>query len=96
MGAWEADGSIAQAGQREGESYCAQPAALQQALQDARDARLICHLPAGRYLVSDTLSGIQGVVEWAASPRRWSAACGWRARRSIRFSMTVAGANAGR
>ncbi len=39
-------------------------AALQAAIRDARDARLICHLPAGRYLVSDTLSGIQGVVEW--------------------------------
>ncbi len=39
-------------------------AAIQQALNDARDARMICYLPAGRYLVSNTISGIQGTVEW--------------------------------
>lgn len=43
-------------------------AAIQQALKDARDARLSCYLPAGRYLVSDTISGIQGTVEWASWP----------------------------
>jgi hypothetical protein len=37
-------------------------AALQQAVKDARDARLIVHLPAGRYLVSGTIAGIQGIV----------------------------------
>lgn len=36
--------------------------ALRQAVKDARDARLIAHLPAGRYLVSDTIEGIQGMV----------------------------------
>lgn len=38
--------------------------AIQQALKDARDARMICYLPAGRYLVSNTITGIQGTVEW--------------------------------
>lgn len=37
---------------------------LQQAIVDARDAQLLCYLPAGRYLVSDTLEAISGVVEW--------------------------------
>lgn len=39
-------------------------AAIQQALKDARDARMIAFLPAGRYLVSTTITGIQGTVEW--------------------------------
>lgn len=39
-------------------------AAIQQALKDARDARMVCFLPAGRYLVSKTVTGIQGTVEW--------------------------------
>jgi hypothetical protein len=38
-------------------------AALQQAVKDARDARLITFLPAGRYLISDTIQGIQGTVK---------------------------------
>jgi len=37
---------------------------LQQAMIDARDAQLVCYLPAGTYKVSDTLEGIIGVVEW--------------------------------
>jgi len=37
---------------------------IQQALKDARDARLITYLPAGRYLVSNTITGIQGTVDW--------------------------------
>jgi len=37
---------------------------LQQAIIDARDAQLVCYLPAGRYKVSDTLEGIIGVIEW--------------------------------
>ena len=37
---------------------------LQQAIIDARDAQLLCYLPAGKYLVSDTLEGIIGVIEW--------------------------------
>jgi len=37
---------------------------LQQAIIDARDAQMLCYLPAGKYLVSDTLEGIIGVIEW--------------------------------
>jgi hypothetical protein len=36
--------------------------ALQQAIDDARDARMITYLPAGRYRISDTLVGTQGTV----------------------------------
>lgn len=39
-------------------------AILQRALDDARDTRSICYLPPGEYRVSDTIVGIQGVVEW--------------------------------
>lgn len=38
--------------------------AIQQAIRDARDAQLVCFLPAGRYLVSDTIEGVIGVVDW--------------------------------
>ena len=37
---------------------------IQQALKDARDSRMILYLPAGRYLVSNTIRGIQGTIEW--------------------------------
>ncbi len=37
---------------------------LQQAMFDARDSQVVCYLPAGDYLVSDTLEGIVGVVQW--------------------------------
>ncbi|HEC03541.1 MAG TPA: hypothetical protein ENI81_08390, partial [Phycisphaerales bacterium] len=37
---------------------------LQRAIIDARDAQMLCYLPAGKYLVSDTLEGIIGVIEW--------------------------------
>jgi len=36
--------------------------AIQQAMKDARDARLVTYLPGGTYRVSDTLTCIQGVV----------------------------------
>ena len=36
--------------------------ALQQAMKDARDARLVTYLPGGTYKVSDTLTCIQGIV----------------------------------
>ncbi len=39
-------------------------AAIQQAINDARDAQLVCVLPAGRYLVSDTIQGVIGVINW--------------------------------
>lgn len=42
--------------------------AIQQALKDARDARMITYLPAGRYLVSETITGIQGTIEWDQWP----------------------------
>ncbi|MBP7142290.1 MAG: hypothetical protein KBA71_10315 [Opitutaceae bacterium] len=48
-------------------------AAIQQALQDARDAQLVTYLPAGRYLVSDTIEGIVGTVKWDRWPYEgWS------------------------
>ena len=37
-------------------------AALQQAVKDARDARLITYLPAGIYLVHDTIQCVQGSI----------------------------------
>ncbi len=37
--------------------------ALQQAMKDARDARLVTWLPAGTYLVSDTLQCVQNAVD---------------------------------
>ncbi len=39
-------------------------ASIQQAINDARDAQLVCLLPPGRYLVSDTIQGVIGVVNW--------------------------------
>ncbi len=38
-------------------------AALQRAIEDGRDARLVVYFPPGAYLVSDTLRGIQGLVD---------------------------------
>jgi hypothetical protein len=49
-------------------------AAIQRALDDARDARMVTFLPPGTYLVSDTLTCIQGIVHiagtslWGADP----------------------------
>lgn len=37
---------------------------LQQALNDARDTRSVLYLPPGTYLVSNTITGIQGTIEW--------------------------------
>jgi len=37
---------------------------LQQALNDARDSKSILYLPSGKYLVSKTIEGIIGIVEW--------------------------------
>jgi hypothetical protein len=39
-------------------------AAIQRAVNDARDAQLVTYLPAGRYLVTDTIVGVQGTVKW--------------------------------
>jgi len=38
--------------------------ALEAALRDARDAQAVCYLPAGEYLVSRTIVGVQGIVDW--------------------------------
>jgi hypothetical protein len=38
-------------------------AAIQQAVEDARDARMVCYFPPGDYLVSDTIRGIQGPID---------------------------------
>ncbi len=38
--------------------------AIQRAVSDARDAQLVTYLPAGRYLVSDTIEGVMGTVKW--------------------------------
>ncbi len=46
-------------------------AAIERAMADARDARLVLFLPAGRYHVSRTLTCIQGVVkrdQWSHGP----------------------------
>ena len=43
-------------------------AAIQQALNDARDARLVTYLPAGRYLVSATIEGIMGTMTTPIGP----------------------------
>ena len=37
---------------------------IQQALNDARDTRSVCYLPEGRYLVSGTIEGVQGIIDW--------------------------------
>jgi hypothetical protein len=42
-------------------------AALQRALDDARDARLVVWLPAGTYLVRDALQCVEGAIEWRVS-----------------------------
>ena len=41
--------------------------AIQQAIKDARDARLVTFLPGGSYRVSDTIACVQGVV----TPDHW-------------------------
>jgi hypothetical protein len=44
---------------------------IQQAIKDARDARLITYLPSGSYLISDTLDCTQGTIKrdhWSFGP----------------------------
>lgn len=67
-------------------------AAIQQAIEDARDARLVTYLPAGRYLVSDTIEGVQGTVrrdEWM-----FGAADPWVEHESVYFPCTLMGPRA--
>lgn len=68
--------------------------ALQRALDDARDARLVAYLPAGRYRVSDTLQGIVGTVRWDQWPYAgWSDP--WVAFASFQYPCVLAGPAAG-
>ena len=58
--------------------------ALQQAVDDARDARLVAYLPAGRYRVSETIEGIVGVIRWDSWPYEgW--ADPWEAEASFEY-----------
>ncbi len=65
-------------------------AALQRAVEDARDARLIAHLPAGRYLVSGTIEGIQGEVAWDSWPYEGFADA-WVATASFEYPCVLRG-----
>lgn len=64
--------------------------ALQRALDDARDAQLVTYLPAGRYLVSDTIQGVVGTVKWDRWPHEgWSDP--WVAFASFNYPCVLAG-----
>ncbi|MCU0913206.1 MAG: glycoside hydrolase family 55 protein [Planctomycetes bacterium] len=68
--------------------------ALQQAIDDARDAQLVAYLPAGRYLVSDTIEGIIGVVRWDRWPYEgW--ADPWEAEASFEYPCVLMGVREG-
>lgn len=69
-------------------------AAIQQAINDARDARLVCYLPAGRYLVSDTIQGVIGVVKWDDWPYSGHADP-WVAEASFQYPCVLMGSGAG-
>ena len=69
-------------------------AALQRALDDARDARLVAYLPAGRYLVTDTIQGVVGTVKWDHWPYEgWSDP--WVAFASFNYPCVMVGAASG-
>jgi len=67
-------------------------APLQQAIIDARDAQLVCYLPAGRYKVSDTLEGIIGVIEWDDWPYA-GYSDPWVAEASFHYPCVLAGSS---
>jgi hypothetical protein len=67
-------------------------AVLQQAIIDARDAQLICYLPAGIYKVSDTIEGIIGVIEWDDWPYSGHADP-WVAEASFHYPCVLAGSS---
>jgi len=69
-------------------------AAIQQAINDARDARLVCYLPAGRYLVSDTIQGVIGVVNWDDWPYGGHADP-WVAEASFQYPCVLMGSGEG-
>lgn len=64
---------------------------LQRAIEDARDARLITYLPAGRYLVSDTIEGIIGTVV-PDQPLYTGRMDPWVGHRSFDYPCVIAGA----
>lgn len=68
--------------------------AIQRAIDDARDARLVTYLPAGRYLVSDTIQGVIGVVRWDDWPYEgW--ADPWEAEASFEYPCVLMGSREG-
>lgn len=69
-------------------------AAIQQALSDARDAQLVAYLPAGRYLVSDTIEGVQGTVKWDQWPYEGESDP-WVAYASFNYPCVIAGPSEG-
>ena len=69
-------------------------AAIQKALNDARDARLVTYLPAGRYRVSGTIEGIVGTVKWDHWPYEgWSDP--WVAYASFNYPCVLVGSATG-
>jgi pectate lyase-like protein len=68
--------------------------AIQRAIRDARDARLVTYLPAGRYLVSDTIEGAVGVVKWDEWPYDgWTDP--WESEASFEYPCVLIGAAEG-
>ncbi|MHB8900158.1 MAG: glycosyl hydrolase family 28-related protein [Thermoguttaceae bacterium] len=65
--------------------------AIQRAINDARDAQLVCLLPPGRYLVSDTIQGVIGVVNWDDWPYEGHADP-WVAEASFHYPCLLMGA----
>ncbi|MDP3070980.1 MAG: glycosyl hydrolase family 28-related protein [Opitutaceae bacterium] len=69
-------------------------AAIQRALNDARDAQMITYLPTGRYLVSATIEGLVGTVV----PDQWGFkgwADPWIAHRSFDYPCVIVGSASG-
>jgi len=64
---------------------------LQKAINDARDAQIVCYLPAGRYLVSGTIEGISGIINWDHWPYD-GVANPWVAEASFDYPCVLAGA----
>lgn len=69
-------------------------AAIQRAVRDGRDARLVTYLPAGRYLVSDTIEGVMGTVRWDHWPYEGQSDP-WVAYASFDYPCVIAGPSEG-
>lgn len=63
---------------------------LQQAIIDARDAQMVCFLPEGKYLVSETLEGVIGVIQWDSWPYEGDADP-WVAEASFEYPCVLLG-----